>query len=63
MAQYDPSQNGRNAFDPDAFNLSTADRKDLDGMILFNLDYYEEIDFWGRELWLSFAEDLVDRSA
>ena len=32
-------------------------------MILFNLDYYEETDFWGRELWLSFVEDFQDWSS
>ena len=62
MAHQDWSQNGRNAFDPNAFNLSTANRDDLNGMILFNLDYYEETDFWGRELWLSFVEEFQDWS-
>ena len=52
MAQDNPSQ-----FDPDAFSLAMADKEQLNEMILFNLDYYDEMKFRGRELWLSFSED------
>lgn len=55
MAQDNPLQ-----FDPDVFSLATADKEQLNGIILFNLGYYNEIKFRRKKLWLFFSEDYQD---